>query len=99
MKVEYSAAAEIDLEDIGDWIAQDSINRAIAMVERIRDACSEIGHHPHAYPLVPRFADRGLRKRVIWPYLIFYTAGDVINLVRIMHGARDYEAPFSSGDV
>jgi plasmid stabilization system protein ParE len=69
------------------------------MVERIRDACSEIGNHTYPYPLVPRFADRGLRTRVIWPYLIFYTAGDVINVVRVMHGARDYEALFSSRDV
>ena len=48
---------------------------------------------PSAFPLVPRYEHRGIRLRVSGNYLIFYRVEvDRVVIVRILHGARDYEA-------
>jgi toxin ParE1/3/4 len=45
-----------------------------------------------AIPLVPRYEHLGIRRRPFGNYLIFYRIGaDAIEVVHILHGARDYE--------
>jgi len=92
MIVVISAAAEADLEGIGDWIAEDSPNRAVTFVRGMRERCLSLADFPRMFPLVPRYEHMGLRRRPYGDYLIFYRVGeDVIDIVRIIHGARDYE--------
>ena len=48
---------------------------------------------PRAYPLVPRYEHFGIRRRPFGRYLIFYRVNeDAIEIIHILHGARDYEA-------
>jgi toxin ParE1/3/4 len=48
---------------------------------------------PLAYPLVPRYESGGIRRRPVGDYLISYRLQDSrIEIVHILHGARDYEA-------
>jgi plasmid stabilization system protein ParE len=92
MIVVISAAAEADLEGIGDWIAEDSPNRAVSFVREMRERCLSLANFPTMFPLVPRYEHMGFRRRPYGDYLIFYRVGeDVIDIVRIIHGARDYE--------
>jgi toxin ParE1/3/4 len=47
---------------------------------------------PRAYPLVPRYEHLGVRRRSYRDYLIFYRiAGGRIEVLHVLHGARDYE--------
>lgn len=94
MKVRYAWAAERDIETIGDWIAEDSPQAAIAFVERLSRACGGLAAMPLAYPIVPELADLKLRKRVVGPYLVFYRVTDTVEIARVLHGARDYEMLF-----
>lgn len=94
MKVVYSAAADRDLEDIGDWIADDSPQLAVAFVERMRGLCAAIGDFPRAYAVVRRFGDVELRRRVAGAYIIFYRISDFVEIVRVLHGARDQDLIF-----
>jgi toxin ParE1/3/4 len=57
----------------------------------LRQKALGVGAIPYAFPLVPRYERRGIRRRVCGNYLIFYRVenGDVL-IVRILHGARDY---------
>jgi plasmid stabilization system protein ParE len=93
MIVCLTEAAEYDLERIGDYIAQDSPQRAITFVRELRDKCLGLADVPLAFPLVPRYEARGIRRRIHGNYLIFYRVdADEIVIVHILHGAMDYAA-------
>ena len=93
MIVRITAAAEVDLEAIGDWIAQDSPTRALTFVEELREACLTLADLPEGYALVPRYEDAGIRRRVYGNYLIFCRiVGGEIQVLHLLQGARDYEA-------
>jgi plasmid stabilization system protein ParE len=52
-----------------------------------------LADNPLAFPLVPRHEHKGFRRRVFRGYLIFYRVeASAISVVRILHGAQDYEA-------
>jgi plasmid stabilization system protein ParE len=54
---------------------------------------------PLGYPLVPRYEKKGLRRCVHGNYQIFYRVdGELIFVIRVLHGARDYEALLSPRD-
>lgn len=43
--------------------------------------------------MVPRYAQKGVRRRVHDNYQIFYRADDSeVFVIRVLHGARDYAA-------
>ncbi len=93
MIVTLTAAAEADLEHIGDYIAQDNPPRAVSFVRELRERCERLADTPKAFPLVPRFEHTGVRRRVHGRYLIFYRIGPkTIDVIHILHGAMDYEA-------
>jgi plasmid stabilization system protein ParE len=91
MKVILTDAAEVDLEAIGDWIERDSPDRALTFVRELRRACETLADTPHGFALVPRYEHTGVRRRVHGNYLVFYRIlGDVIEVLHVLHGARDY---------
>ncbi|TMJ03450.1 MAG: type II toxin-antitoxin system RelE/ParE family toxin [Alphaproteobacteria bacterium] len=93
MIVRLTQAAEADLEGIGDWIAQDNPLRAAAFVAELRDACSTLAQLPEGYALIPRYERTGVHRRVYGNYLIFHRiSDDGIEVLHVLHGARDYEA-------
>lgn len=98
MKVRYTPVAEQDLEAIGDWIAEDSPRGAVAFIERLNRACDSLGALPLAFPIDPELVDLALRKRVVGPYLIFYRVTEEVEIVRVIHGARDYGVLFRDED-
>lgn len=92
MNVVISAAAEADLEAIADWIAQHSPLRALSFVQELRQECRSLADAPERYALIPRYAHIGIRRRPYGHCLIFYRlAEDRIEVLHILHGARDYE--------
>jgi plasmid stabilization system protein ParE len=53
MQVVFSRQAEIDLEEIGDFIAADNPHRAVTFVREIRNQCLRISQSPLAYVARP----------------------------------------------
>ena len=93
MKVVLAKAAIADLESIADWIAADSPERALDFIQLLRSRCLQLADMPRAYPLIPRYESQGIRRRPVGDYLIFYRLTDnVVEVVHVLHGARDYEA-------
>ncbi|GAA0296597.1 type II toxin-antitoxin system RelE/ParE family toxin [Sphingomonas oligophenolica] len=93
MKVVLTAEALGDLERIGDYIARDNPMRARSFVAELLDKARGLATMPQGFPVVPRFAHLGVRRRVHGGYLIFYRVEkDRITVLHILHGARDYEA-------
>lgn len=99
MKVVLTDRARRDLEDIGDYIAQDNPTRARSFVHELIGKVRSIGDTPEASPLVPRYEHSGIRRRVHGAYLIFYRIEiEQVSVIHILHGAQDYEALlFSQG--
>ena len=92
MIVVLTSEAEFDLETIAQFIACDSVTTALSFVPELREKCLALGEAPRGYPLVPRYEHLGIRRRPFGNYLIFYRIGtNAIEVVHILHGARDYE--------
>ena len=93
MNVVLSDAAKSDLREIALFIARDNKVRAKSFVRELREKALDVGKRPHVFPLVARYARHGIRRRGFGAYLIFYRVEDErVTIVRILHGARDYEA-------
>lgn len=92
MRVFFTVAAEGDLEEIADHIAQDAPRRALSFVRELRQSALALADAPRAFRFVPRYARFGVRRRLHGNYLILYRIeGDRVDILRIIHGARDYE--------
>jgi toxin ParE1/3/4 len=88
-----TSEAEADLEQIAAYIAEQSPRSALKLVRELRQRCESLADAPRTYPLVPRYEHSGTRRRPFGQYLIFYRVGeDAIEVIHILHGARDYEA-------
>lgn len=93
MQVVLSARARADLREIAGFIAQDNPHRAVSFVRKLQASALAIGTQPFAFPLVDRFQRSGIRRKSYRDYLILYVPTDIsMNIVRILHGARDYSA-------
>jgi toxin ParE1/3/4 len=94
MRQVFSRAAEDDLEQIGDYIANDNPPRALQFVQELREHCSRIRAAPLARQARPELG-AGMRSVPHGRYVIFFRVErDVILIVRILHGARDLIAEF-----
>ena len=89
MRVVFSPKAEDDLEEIGDYIAQDNPGRALTFLDELRARSLAIAENPQAYPAQPKLAP-AIRRAVYRRYLIFYSMqSSELRIERILHGARD----------
>ena len=89
-KTEFSPEADADLEEIGDFIAQDNPVRALSFVVELRRRCADLADFPEAHPIYIRKRGKALRKAVHGNYLILYEVRPtLVWIVRILHGARN----------
>jgi plasmid stabilization system protein ParE len=92
MRVRLAPSATADLNDIAAWIRRDSPRRALSFVQELRLRCYELGNAPEAFPFVGRYLGMSLRRRAYRGYLLFYRIGETVEVVRILHGARDFDS-------
>ena len=93
LQVVITEAAYDDLAAIGRYIRADSPRRAETFVREVLSRCERLGEMPRAFPLLPRWEDRGIRRRPFGNYLNFCRIVDeTVEVLRVIHGARDYEA-------
>jgi toxin ParE1/3/4 len=96
IKIIVSPEAEADLEEIGDYIAQDNPQRAVTCIDEIRSHFEAISRMPLAYAERPEI-DPGVRACVQGSYVIFFYATDkTVEIARVLHGARNIVRLFRS---
>jgi toxin ParE1/3/4 len=91
MRCIFSDRSEKDLEDIGDFIAQDSPQRALSYTQELRAYCRKIAQTPKIRRVVAHLGGQLLRKALFGNYQIYYALlddGDGVEIVHIRHGAR-----------
>lgn len=94
-KIMYTPAALRDLEQIGDYIAEDLQNPTAALdtVNKIQDGIDKLAEFPQmGAPLSARYEDVGdYRYLVCGNYLAFYREeAENVYIDRVMYGKRDY---------
>ena len=89
MQLLITPLAGFDLEEIGDYIAQDNPARAGSFVAELRAQCEKICRNPAGYRRRPELSD-GLRSCAHGNYVIFFAStAEQVTIIRILHGARD----------
>jgi toxin ParE1/3/4 len=84
-----SRLAEQDLEEIWFTIAGDNVAAADALLDRIEAKCELLATHRELGRARPEIRE-GLRSFTVGNYILFYrTEPGGIELVRVLHGARD----------
>lgn len=94
MQVRFSPLAREDLAEIKRHIARDKPLAAARFIRSVRDRIRQtIGAFPEFGQACEQLAP-GLRRFPIGTYVVFYRVTERVEIVRVLHGARDIEALF-----
>lgn len=95
-RVVFRPAAEADLLSIALSIADHSADRAFRVVARLRQRCDILKRHPEAGRPRSELGE-GLRSLSERPYVLIYRLiGDDVEIVAVLHGARDLPAALAA---
>ena len=90
MRVIWSRRALRDLEQIRDYIAQDSAAYALSFVERLVRATRRLPTFPRSARAMPEAEDDNIREVIYQGYRIIYRlTPDAVEIVTVVHGSRD----------
>ena len=76
VKVVWTTTEIEDLDNIGEYIAKDSLKYAIITVEELFESVDILEEHPRAGPVVPEFNNDSLRQLIRKGYRIVYSIID-----------------------
>ena len=86
-QVRWSLTAGNDLQNIGDFIARDSILHAITFVDRIVESSETLLKSPQIGRIVPEFNRTDLQKLIFRGYRIVYLLqNNKVLILRVVHG-------------
>lgn len=87
-------AAYADMDSIADFIRRDNPARAESFAEELARKIEAVAERPLSFPARPEL-DRGIRSALHGSYLILFRfEGAEVEIVRVLHGARDIEGLF-----
>ncbi|EGO62337.1 type II toxin-antitoxin system RelE/ParE family toxin [Acetonema longum] len=94
-KIVLAEAAYYDIDSMFSYISHDNKNAAEILRRRIYEGIKLLTDFPEAGPVVPEEdapgAQRGYRRIVVTPYLIFYRVmNDRIIIARVLHGRQNW---------
>lgn len=83
-------SAYSDLEDIENYISQDSPAIARRFIAKIFDKIDQLYLFPESGKFVPEINDHSIRELLLNKYRIIYQLAEnsTINILRIVHGSR-----------
>ena len=93
MKISFEPAARDELNDIFEWIAQDSPSAASNLIIRIEEKIERLAVPNLAHMGRPGLVE-GTRELVEYPYIIVYKVDERLQeiiVISVVHSARDRE--------
>ena len=85
----FGRYVEADLREIRDYIAKDSPGSALRLMVRFVGVFRLLANHPELGHVREDLPVASLRFWPVGPYLVVYLAEKPIEVVAVMHGARD----------
>lgn len=96
MNVHWTDTAQDHLDAIYAYIAQDSPEYALRMVDRLTRRSQQIANAPLSGRCVPEYDLDQIREVIESPYrIIYHIKPDQIDVIAVLHGARNV---LSSGE-
>ncbi|MHA1235685.1 MAG: type II toxin-antitoxin system RelE/ParE family toxin [Promethearchaeota archaeon] len=94
-EIEWSSKAENDLNDILDYIAQDSLEYALSFYEQVREKVENLILFPKMGRIVPELNEPTIRELILRNYRIIYRISEKkIQIARLFHGSRIIDFKF-----
>ncbi len=88
-EIEWSSKAENDLNEIIDYIAQDSLEYALSFYEQLREKVENLIQFPRMGRIVPELDEPNIRELILRNYRIIYRIFEnEVQIVRLFHGSR-----------
>ncbi|MGD9156534.1 MAG: type II toxin-antitoxin system RelE/ParE family toxin [Bacillota bacterium] len=92
MELRWTKSALYDLENIRNYIANDSEFYAFRLTEKIFQAVEKLKFFPESGRIVPVVAIKNIREIILMNYRIIYKPEeDFIYILAIVHSARDFK--------
>jgi plasmid stabilization system protein ParE len=92
-----SPAATADVEQIESFLDEHAPHATDAVLDALRDAMRRIAATPGLGHLREDLTDEPLRFFPVWSYLVIYRLTDPVEVVRVVHGARDVARELRAG--
>lgn len=89
MRLRLSPSVPSDLEEIAEYIAQDSPRHAVRMLRVLRARIKEIARQPQIYRLRPELGAEARLATVGNYVILFRIRQDSVRIERVVHGSRD----------
>ena len=87
MKLRWSQRAQLDMLEIGRFIAKDTRPAARRWVERLRQRASQAAKFPKSGRVVPEYSRPELREILLRNYRIVYRVGeDAVEILTVFEG-------------
>jgi toxin ParE1/3/4 len=94
----FTEQADQDLIELSAYVSTDSPQAGFRLIDRVFQKCQLLAENP-ALGVRRDELSPGLRSHVVGNYLVFYEPTEYgIQVIRIVHGARDLESLFSDQD-
>src|SRR6478736_2363230 len=92
-----TATAKKDINDIWDYIAAENIEAADRVLDALESAMAKLAKTPGLGHWREELADKRHRFHLVYSYLIVYRhEANPIQIVRVLHAARDLRSIFLS---
>ncbi len=96
MRSRLSPRIKQDLDEIAEWIAQDSPRRALQTVRELRGEFRKIAEHPTLYRLRPEIGEDARLATLGHHVILFWIDGVLVRFERVVYGGRDLAPLFAS---
>ena len=93
--VRWSKPAKLDLKQIHDYIARDSIFYAQKVSSEIVEKSEKLNSFPEVGRIVPEIEDPNIRELLIYSYrLIYEVFSDKVEILALVHGKLNFIRDF-----
>jgi plasmid stabilization system protein ParE len=89
MRLRLSPSVPGDLEEVAEYIAQDSPRHAVRMLRLLRARMKEIARNPKIYRLRPEIGAEARLATVGNYVILFRIRQNTVRIERVVHGSRD----------
>ena len=91
-RVRWGASAHRQLDEATAYVAQDSPQNAVELLERLLAAAESLHELAERGSIVPEVEDPQIRELYVRPYRLIYFVGDpVVEILGVLHERRDFD--------